>query len=69
MLAETGGAGHRRGQSALPLELARRAADHRRDLLLSAAGYRIVRVNWHQLIGEPELFVAALSAFLREAAA
>ena len=44
-------------------------ADHRRDLILMAAGYRIVRVNWHQLIAEPELFVAAVRAFLREVAA
>jgi hypothetical protein len=44
-------------------------ADHRRDLLLMAAGYRIIRVNWHQLIGEPELFLAAVRAFLRDVAA
>lgn len=44
-------------------------ADHRRDLLLAAAGWRIVRVNWHQLITEPELLVAAVAAFLRDAAA
>jgi hypothetical protein len=44
-------------------------ADHRRDLILMAAGYRIVRVNWHQLIGEPELFIAAVKSFLRDVAA
>lgn len=44
-------------------------ADHRRDLLLTAAGFRIVRVNWHQLIQEPELFLAAVRALLRAAAA
>jgi hypothetical protein len=44
-------------------------ADHRRDLLLTAAGWRIIRVNWHQLIKEPELLVAAANAFLRQAAA
>jgi len=44
-------------------------ADHRRDLLLAAAGWRIIRVNWHQLVQEPELFVAAVKAFLRAAAA
>jgi hypothetical protein len=44
-------------------------ADHRRDLLLMAAGYSIVRVNWHQLIGEPELFLEAVRAFLRDVAA
>ncbi|MGH9265661.1 MAG: DUF559 domain-containing protein, partial [Acidimicrobiales bacterium] len=25
-------------------------ADHRRDLLLAAAGWRVIRVNWHQLL-------------------
>ena len=44
-------------------------ADHRRDLLLAAAGWRIIRVNWHQLIKEPELFVAAVRASLQRAAA
>jgi very-short-patch-repair endonuclease len=44
-------------------------ADHRRDLLLAAAGWTIVRVNWHQLVQEPELFVAAVRAHLRRAAA
>jgi very-short-patch-repair endonuclease len=44
-------------------------ADHRRDLLLLAAGYRVIRVNWHQLIREPELFIAAVKTLLREAAA
>jgi very-short-patch-repair endonuclease len=43
-------------------------ADHRRDLLLNVAGWRIIRVNWHQLIAEPELFVAAVNAFRRAAA-
>jgi very-short-patch-repair endonuclease len=44
-------------------------ADHRRDLLLAAAGWTIVRVNWHQLVEEPELFIAAVRAHLRRAAA
>ena len=44
-------------------------ADHRRDLLLTAAGWRIVRVNWHQLIKEPELLIAAVKALLRPIAA
>jgi very-short-patch-repair endonuclease len=44
-------------------------ADHRRDLLLAGAGWSIVRVNWHQLVQEPELFVAAVRAHLRRAAA
>jgi very-short-patch-repair endonuclease len=44
-------------------------ADHRRDLLLLAAGWNLVRVNWHQLVEEPELFVRAVRAKLRAAAA
>lgn len=44
-------------------------ADHRRDLLLAAAGWRVIRVNWHQLIAEPELFLTAVRAFLRQVAA
>jgi very-short-patch-repair endonuclease len=44
-------------------------ADHRRDLLLAAAGWRVIRVNWHQLMDEPELFVRALRTMLRQAAA
>ena len=44
-------------------------ADHRRDLLLAAAGWRVVRVNWHQLIKEPELFIAALIALVGDVAA
>lgn len=44
-------------------------ADHRRDLLLAAAGWTIVRVNWDQLVQEPELFVAAIRSHLRRAAA
>lgn len=43
-------------------------ADHRRDLLLTAAGWRIIRVNWHQLLEEPELFVGAIRMTLRAAA-
>jgi hypothetical protein len=43
-------------------------ADHRRDLLLIAAGWRIIRVNWHQLVQEPELFTTAVQAALRLAA-
>lgn len=44
-------------------------ADHRRDLLLTAAGWRVIRVNWHQLIEEPQLFVNALRAILTRTAA
>jgi Protein of unknown function (DUF559) len=43
-------------------------ADHRRDLLLNAAGWTVIRVNWHQLIEEPELFVAAVRTNLLRAA-
>lgn len=46
-----------------------RQADHRRDLLLAAAGWRVLRVNWHQLLNEPELFIAALTTLLGSAAA
>ena len=76
MMAETG----RRGRpgTALVIEADSRRhhpswldveADHRRDLLLAAAGWTIVRVNWHQLLQEPELFIAAVRAHLRRAAA
>jgi very-short-patch-repair endonuclease len=44
-------------------------ADHRRDLLLTAAGRRVIRVNWHQLVEEPSLFIEALRATLAAAAA
>ena len=43
-------------------------ADQRRGLLLTAAGFRLIRVNWRQLTVEPELFVAAVRAVLAEAA-
>ena len=43
-------------------------ADQRRTLLLIAAGFQIVRVNWRQLTQEPELFVAAVRAVLEAAA-
>lgn len=46
-----------------------RQADHRRDLLLAAAGWRVIRVNWHDLIKEPELFIAALTTLLGDVAA
>jgi len=41
-------------------------ADHRRDLLLTAAGWRVIRVNWHQLVEEPRLFAAAVRTVLRQ---
>ena len=44
-------------------------ADHRRDLLLTAAGWRVIRVNWHQLVDDPGLFVDALRATRATAAA
>ncbi len=44
-------------------------ADHRRDLLLTAAGWRVIRVNWHQLVDDPALFVDALRATMAPAAA
>jgi len=45
-------------------------ADHRRDALLVAAGFQVIRTNWQQLLTEPELFVNAVRAvFRREAGA
>ena len=35
--------------------------DRWRDLELTAAGFRVIRVTWHQLVHEPERFVAALA--------
>lgn len=43
-------------------------ADHRRDLRLAAAGWTVLRVNWHQLVEEPDLFVTAVRALLKQAA-
>jgi very-short-patch-repair endonuclease len=43
-------------------------ADQRRALLLTAAGFQIIRVNWRQLTNEPELFAAAVRAVLAAAA-
>lgn len=44
-------------------------ADHRRDALLTAAGYHVIRTNWGQLVDEPELFVNAVLGALTRAAA
>jgi very-short-patch-repair endonuclease len=44
-------------------------ADHRRDALLTAAGYHVIRTNWGQLVDEPELFVNAVLGALQRAAA
>jgi very-short-patch-repair endonuclease len=38
--------------------------DRRRDLALTAAGYRVIRVSWRQLTNEPFALVAVLSAAL-----
>jgi very-short-patch-repair endonuclease len=43
-------------------------ADQRRTLLLTAAGFDILRVTWRQLTQEPELFIAAVRAKLARAA-
>jgi very-short-patch-repair endonuclease len=43
-------------------------ADQRRTLLLIAAGFQIIRVNWRQLTDEPELFLAAVRTVLAAAA-
>jgi predicted transcriptional regulator of viral defense system len=38
--------------------------DQRRDKLLIAAGYQVIRTNWHELVTEPELLVNAVRAVL-----
>lgn len=43
-------------------------SDQRRTMLLTVAGFDILRVNWWQLTNEPELFVAALRVKLGLAA-
>ena len=48
-----------------------RAAFHRdrtRDAQLQAAGYRVIRVTWRQLIREPEAVIARLAAVLAASA-
>lgn len=44
-------------------------ADQRRDKLLIAAGFQIIRTNWHELVSEPELFVNAVRAVLERVGA
>lgn len=39
-------------------------ADRWRDLELAAAGFVVIRVTWHQLVHEPERFIAALRKLL-----
>jgi very-short-patch-repair endonuclease/predicted transcriptional regulator of viral defense system len=40
--------------------------DRRRDAALTAAGFRVLRVTWRQIVGEPELLLATLvQALLR----
>ncbi|MCW3065594.1 MAG: hypothetical protein JWN32_2766 [Solirubrobacterales bacterium] len=38
--------------------------DHSRDADLHVAGFRVVRVTWRQLIGEPEVLLVALAQAL-----
>lgn len=38
--------------------------DRRRDALLIAAGYQVIRVTWNQLRTEPDVFTAAVDAVL-----
>ncbi|MBX6376642.1 MAG: DUF559 domain-containing protein [Acetobacteraceae bacterium] len=40
------------------------AADRRRDFALAAAGYRVIRVTWHQLIHTPEALLVQLARAL-----
>jgi hypothetical protein len=44
-------------------------ADQRRDKLLVAAGFQIIRTNWHELVNEPELLVNAVRAVLERVGA
>jgi very-short-patch-repair endonuclease len=43
--------------------------DRRRDANLTAGGWRVIRVTWRQLVDEPHLVVARISAALALAAA
>jgi very-short-patch-repair endonuclease len=38
--------------------------DRRRDLALTAAGYRLIRISWRQLTNEPFVVIAVISAAL-----
>ncbi|HEX7090860.1 MAG TPA: DUF559 domain-containing protein [Longimicrobiales bacterium] len=40
------------------------AADRRRDFALAAAGYRVIRVTWHQLVRTPEALLVQLTRAL-----
>ena len=40
--------------------------DRRRDQQLTATGWRVIRITWRQLTGEPEAVVAVISAALTE---
>lgn len=39
--------------------------DRRRDQRLTVAGWRVIRVTWRQLVGEPEAVVRTLAALLQ----
>jgi very-short-patch-repair endonuclease len=39
--------------------------DRARDAVLAAAGYRVVRVTWRQIVDQPEAVIARLAAALR----
>jgi very-short-patch-repair endonuclease len=39
-------------------------SDRKRDAELTAAGYRVIRVTWRQLVEEPEAVVARLARAL-----
>ena len=40
------------------------AADRRRDFALAAAGYRVIRITWHQLVRKPEALLVQLTRAL-----
>ena len=40
--------------------------DRRKDLALTAAGYRVIRVSWRQLTQEPFALIAVISSALSD---
>jgi very-short-patch-repair endonuclease len=44
-------------------------ADRRRDQALAAAGYRVMRITWRQLVAEPTVVIARIAMALAQTAA
>ena len=40
------------------------ARDRKRDAALTASGYRVVRLTWHDIVGEPEVTLTMLAQAL-----